>query len=95
MAAFAAGRLFLANGELERARELLDRAATLDPEAGAIQGARARLYRRLGEGDMAAAAATLAAQRNSPVTITDPIHFRMRQESVSVDRAARACASGD
>jgi tetratricopeptide (TPR) repeat protein len=99
MAAFGAGRLYLANGDMDKAQGLLEKAEELDPEAGAIHASLAQLYRRLGEADKAQKEAALAFEKKSPVGIADPIHFEMRQESVSslvqLERARKAAESGD
>jgi len=98
-AAFGAGRLLLAAGELESARELLESAVALDDNAGAIHGALAQLYRRLGDRPRATEEARLARERTAAVAIADPLHFEMRQESVSsiaqLDRAQRATEASD
>jgi tetratricopeptide (TPR) repeat protein len=99
MAAFGAGRLYLANGEMDKAQGLLEKAEELDPEAGAIHASLAQLYRRLGEADKAQKEAALAFEKKSPVEIADPIHFEMRQESVSslvqLERARKAAEAAD
>jgi len=88
IAAFGAGRLSLSQGNLDRARALLEAAAGL-----------AQLYRRLGEDDKARAEAETAFAKKAAVGVTDPIHFRMTQESVSslvqLERAAAASEAGD
>ncbi len=99
MAAFGAGRLLLSQGDIEKSLALLTRAAALDPDAGAIHASLAQVYRRRGDRDKAMAEAKLASERKSAVAITDPIHYRMRQESVSsiaeLDRARAAVEAGD
>jgi tetratricopeptide (TPR) repeat protein len=99
MAAFGAGRLYLANGDMDKARGLLEKAEELDPEAGAIHASLAQLYRRLGDTDSAQKEAALAFEKKSPVAIADPVHFQMRQESVSslvqLERARKAAEAGD
>lgn len=98
-AAFGAGRLYMAKGELEHALELLQRAVELEEDAGAIHGSLAQVYRRLGDREKAVQHARLAAERQSAIAIADEIHFEMRQESVSsiaqLERARQATDAGD
>ncbi|MGH9324227.1 MAG: tetratricopeptide repeat protein, partial [Vicinamibacteria bacterium] len=99
IASFGAGRLHLASGDIEGARALLEAAVALDPQAGAIHASLAQLYRRLGEAENAREEAELAFERKEAVGIVDPVHFAMRQESVSslmqLDRAVAAAEAGD
>ncbi|GMR22271.1 MAG: hypothetical protein BMS9Abin37_0608 [Acidobacteriota bacterium] len=98
-AELALGRLAMANGDFDTARSRLERASELAPNAGAVYASLARLYRRVGENDKAAEAARQVASATDPVPITDPIHFRMTEESVAstaqLQHARDLLASGD
>lgn len=99
VALFGVGRLTLAEGNAEGAVKLLEKARELDPQAGAIHASLAQAYRRHGDRERAAEEARLAFENKSPVAVPDPIHFGMRQESVSsiarLDRAMGAFDAGD
>lgn len=82
-AELALGRMAMGNGDLEKARSHLERASELNPDAGPVYAARARLYRRLGENDKAVEAAQRVTIATETIPVADPIHFQMLQEAVS------------
>ena len=99
MAEFGLGRLYLSKGELQASLRHLLRAAELAEDARAIRAALAQVYRGLGDREAAVRQARLAAELTDSIAINDPLHYRMRQESVSslaeLARAKAAAQAGD
>lgn len=98
-AEFGLGRLYLAQGELQESLRHLLRARDLSEDAGAIHGSLAQVYRRLGDQELALRENRLASELTGSIGISDPIHYAMRQESVSsttlLERAIEADRAGD
>lgn len=98
-AEFALGRLFLAQGSLDDARLHLEKAAQLQPYAGAIQAFLARLYHLQGREELADRATDKARRLDAEVAIHDPVLTEMHDQSVSTigyeSRAKYAEAVGD
>lgn len=83
-ASFRLGRLLAADGDLDAALPLLERASEAAPESGAVQAALARLYRRVGDEPRARAAAERARGLEHDLTIHDPVMDSVTALSVSV-----------
>ena len=83
-ASFRLGRLLAADGDLEAALPLLERASEAAPESGAVQAALARLYRRAGDEPRALAAAERARGLEHDLAIHDPLMDAVTALSVSV-----------
>ncbi len=83
-ASFRLGRLLAADGDLEAALPLLERASEAAPESGAVQAALARLYRRAGDEPRARAAAERARGLEHDLAIHDPLMDAVTALSVSV-----------
>ena len=98
VAEFALGRIELGARELQKALAHLERAAELQPQAGAIQAALARLYRLRGDREAAVAAAESARELEPEVIFRDPLAQAIRNEEVSTRalqrRAQEAEAAG-
>jgi tetratricopeptide (TPR) repeat protein len=99
MAEFGQGRLLLARGEAERALDHLKRARDLAEDVGAIHGALAQTYQKLGDAESARRENGLASRLTEAIPVTDPVHYAMRKESVSslaqLARAIDADRAGD
>ena len=83
-ASFRLGRLLASDGNLEEALPLLEQAEALAPESGAIAAALARVYRRMGDGDKARAAAERARSLEHDLLISDPLIDAVNNVSASV-----------
>lgn len=96
---FGLGRSRLADGALDESQAHLETAASLAPQAGAIQATLARLYRRQGDREKALRAATLARTLHPEVTLDDPVMAAVGEEGVSIvgiqSRAVEAESKGD
>ena len=93
-ASFRMGRLLAADGDPEAALPLLERAAALAPESGAVAAVLARVYRRTGDAERARAAAERARNLEHDLMISDPLMDRVHAVAVSVvGREARASAA--
>ncbi|HXV65569.1 MAG TPA: tetratricopeptide repeat protein [Vicinamibacteria bacterium] len=96
LAHFGVGRLTLGT---EEGLEHLERAATLEPEAGAIQALLARAYLQAGNREAATRAAALARTLHPEVPLDDPVMAAVLEEAVSVSglqsRAVEAEARGE
>jgi len=98
-AAYGIGRLRLADGDLATSLEYLEKAAALEPDAGAIRATLSRVYRRLGERDRALDAAALAKELHPEVPLDDPVMAAVAERAVSVvglqSRAVEADRRGE
>lgn len=83
-ASFRLGRLLAADGSLDEAIPLLERAEALVPESGAVAAALARLYRRTGDRERARAAAERARGLDQDLTISDPLMDAVSAVAASV-----------
>lgn len=83
-ARFRLGRLLAADGDLDAALPLLERAAELAPQSGAIASALARMYRRAGDGAKARAAAERARGLEHDLLISDPLMDQVNNLAQSV-----------
>ncbi len=83
-ARFRLGRLLAADGDLEAALPLLERAAELAPQSGAVVAALARVYRRVGDRGKARAAAEKARGLEHDLLISDPLMDQVNNLARSV-----------
>ena len=83
LAEFGLGRLYLAQGDLEKSLSHLQRAAELKHDAAAIHAILTLTYRRLGDEEAALREARLASELTGQIVLNDPVYFQMRRESVS------------
>ena len=72
-------RVALVEGDLPRARSLLERAAELAPTDGSIYPLLTRVHARLGESELAARAEWLAKVHDTPLAPRDPVLDTMRR----------------
>lgn len=93
------GRLALDGGDIEKALPHLEKAASLQPDSGAIQATLARAYQRAGNRDKARAAADLARALPTEVILDDRVMASVQEEAVSLvgyqTRANEAEARGE
>ncbi len=91
---FRAGRMLAGRNDFRAALPLLERAAALAPESGAIAAALARVYRRTGAGHLARKAAGRARGLEHDMVIADPLMNAVQGVAVSiVGRERRAFAA--
>ncbi len=91
---FRLGRMLAGRGDFESALPLLERAAALAPESGAVAAALARVYRRIGSPDRAREAAERARGLDQDLVIDDPLMDAVNGGAVSVlGRERRAFAA--